>query len=132
MLPLIALNLICQGMAEVDHSIDTITPYGLVTTEGRASLEDSVDIRLGQDGAGTMRLPRRMLPTVTTSNDGGWFPLIHLSQTADEITGQVRLNQYNKPRVRIDRVTGQIRIDGPLGDFSGQCQPYDPATPRRF
>jgi hypothetical protein len=126
------LNLICQGTAAVDHTTTTVTPYGVVSTDGRVSLDDSVGFRIADDGTGTARLPRRMLPTVTTSNDGGWFPLIKLAQTADEITAQVRLNQFNKPRIRIDRVTGAVRIDGPLGEFSGQCRPYDPATPRKF
>jgi hypothetical protein len=127
-----ALNLICQGTAAVDHSTNTLTPYGLVTTEGTATLDDSVGFRISADGAGAARLPRRMLPTVTTSSDGGWFPLIHLAQNAEEITAQVRLNQFNKPRIRIDRITGAVRIDGPLGAFSGQCQAFDPATARKF
>ena len=130
--PQVPLNLICQGTAAVDHSTNTITPYGLVTSDGRVSLDDSVSVRLGNDGNGQMRVPRRMLPTVKTSNDNGWFPLIHVSQNTDSIEAQVRLNQYNKPRVRIDRITGAIRIDGPLGEFSGQCQPYDPNTQRKF
>src|SRR3954447_17297229 len=96
-----ALSLICQGTAAVDHSTDTITPYGLVMTEGTATLEDSVGFKLTGDGTGAARLPRRMLPAVTTANAGGWFPLIHLAQSSDEITAQIRLNQYNKPRVRI-------------------------------
>lgn len=127
-----ALSLICQGTAAVDHSTNTITPFGLVTTEGTASLDDSVGFRLAADGTGTARLPRRMLPTVTTSNAGGWFPLIRLERSADEITALVRLNQFNKPRIRIDRVTGAVRIDGPLGTFSGQCQAVGPATERKF
>lgn len=127
-----ALSLICQGTASVDHSTSTITPYGLVTTEDTATLDDSVGFRLAGDGAGAARLPRRMLPTVTTSNKGGWFPLIHLAQTSDEITAQIKLNQFNKPRIRIDRITGAVKIDGPLGAFSGQCQAFDPATARKF
>lgn len=127
-----ALSLICQGTAAVDHSTTTATPYGLVTTEGTATFDDSLGVRLASDGTGAARLPRRMLPTVKTSNDGGWFPLIHVAQTADEITAQIRLNQYNKPRLRIDRITGEVRVDGPLGDFSGQCRAFDPTTPRKF
>jgi hypothetical protein len=129
--PATPLNLICQGAAQVDRTTNTLTPYGLVTTEGRATVDDSVGIRIN-DGNGEARLPRRMLPTVKTSNHDGWFPLIHLTQNADEITGQVRLNQFNKPRVRIDRIAGTIRIDGPLGDFNGQCQAYTPETERKF
>lgn len=126
------LTLICQGTAEVDSSKTTLTPYGVVTSDGRTSLEDSVGFRLNDDGTGTARLPRKMLPLVKTSNEGGWFPLIRLEMSADEIVAQVRLNQYNKPRIRIDRVTGSLRIDGPLGDFSGQCRPYDEHTERKF
>lgn len=126
------INLICQGTAEVDASTTSYgSRIGLVTTNGTASLDDSVGVRINDDNTGEMRLPRRMLPPVRTRNNNGWFPMIAVAQAPDEITGQVRLNQYNKPRVRLDRITGAIRVDGPLGDFSGRCQPFDPATVQR-
>jgi hypothetical protein len=123
-----SLNLICQGTAAVDHTTTSITPYGIVSTDGRAPFDDTVGIRLAADGTGEARLPRRMLPTVKTSNDGGWFPLIHVEQSADAIDAQIRLNQYNKPRVRIDRIAGTVRIDGAL---KGRCFTCSAVGPRR-
>lgn len=125
------LSLICQGSAAVDHDTTIAIPGGLIVANGTATVEDSVGIKIAGDGTGAARLPRRMLPAVKTANVNGWFPLIHVTQGEDEITGQVRLNQYNKPRIRIDRITGSVRIDGPTGDFSGQCQSTDNSA-RKF
>jgi hypothetical protein len=37
----------------------------------------------------------------------------------------------NQPNVRIDGRTGFISIRGKAGDFSGECDAFDPATVHR-
>jgi hypothetical protein len=46
----------------------------------------------------------------------------------NEITGMVRIHAMNKLKFRLDRLSGVVTIDGPLANFSGRCEPYDPAT----
>jgi hypothetical protein len=73
-----------------------------------------------------------MLPPIHGGN-GGWFELKSLKTTDIEITGSAAVNFINSPKVRLDRTTGRISIAGKAGQYSGVCEPYDPATaPRKF
>lgn len=39
-----------------------------------------------------------------------------------EIAGQVSINALNQPKVRIDRMTGDITIAGGFSEFTGKCE----------
>jgi hypothetical protein len=71
-------------------------------------------------GTARIKLPRPMQPLLSGDNDG-WFPVEGFFMNANEITGTVRINFLNKPKLRIDRNSGMITIEGGLGDFTGQC-----------
>jgi len=106
--------------------------WGQVLSRRDTPFDDQVNIDIGTDGQGRIRMPRAMLPVVRGGKDG-WFELGSIKMTDSEITGTAQVNFMNKPRVRLDRITGAISIAGKAGDYSGQCQAYDPAaTPRKF
>ncbi len=101
---------------------------GLVS-EGYA---DEVNIELNGE-TGRIRVPSGLLPLLRNGGSDGWWPLRNIEYRGDEIRAKFALNFMNQPNVRIDRRTGHISIRGKSGNFSGECDAYDPATaPRRF
>jgi len=102
-----------------------------IVTRRDRDFADQVDVEL--DGnAGRIRLPRTMLPMLRGGKEG-WFQLKNLKISDRAITANAAVNFMNNPKVHIDRVTGSISISGKNGDFSGQCEAFDPATmPKKF
>ena len=91
--------------------------------------QDEVTVEV--DGAtGRIRVPRIMLPTLNHTKTG-WLPLKDVVANDQEITGSARINFMNAAKVRIDRLSGHINVDISSGVFSGECQPYDPATAQK-
>lgn len=134
------LHLQCDGIATFPESQSTTASAwgssggyasGAATTVRRGSAPDRVLVALaGEDGR--VRLPRSMVPTVNGGGEDGWWPLNELEVTDSQITGRFRLNPFNRPSVRIDRITGSIEIQGSFKlSFRGDCVPID-ATQRRF
>jgi hypothetical protein len=103
--------------------------WATVTGERTVQFQDQVNIEL-EGGAGKIRLPRTMLPMFRGGKDG-WFELRNVKTTDTEITASAAVNFINSPKVRLDRTTGRISIDGKIGQYSGTCEPYDPAKVQR-
>lgn len=83
-------------------------------------------------GGGRIRLPRSLIPPINSRGSNGWWDLYDLSVGPDEITASYRLNGLNKPRLRIDRRTGRITVQGTASyGFRGSCEKTG-NTPRRF
>lgn len=94
--------------------------------------DDQVNVEITEDGASRVRMPRMMLPGMHGGKDG-WFDVKKVVVGENEITGVVQVNVLNSPKLRIDRLQGRISIAGKSGNYSGECQRYDPAaTARRF
>ena len=94
--------------------------------------DDQVNVEINDDDTGRIRLPRVMLPPVHGGDDG-WMKLKDVKHSDREITATAAVNFINSPKVRLDRVTGRISIDGKAGNYSGECQKFDPAAmPKRF
>ncbi|MXO63429.1 hypothetical protein [Qipengyuania oceanensis] len=91
--------------------------------------EDQVSLYL-IGATGRLRMPRTMLPSIRGGEDG-WFELRNVAIKDNEITGTVAVSIINKPKFRLDRYTGTISISGKAGDYTGQCQRYDPAQMER-
>jgi len=135
------IHLICVGAGTAARLTSTYgsaydsrgnSAWGQVLSRRDTPFDDQVNIDLTGEGQGRIRMPRAMLPVVRGGKDG-WFELGSIKTTDSEITGVAQVNFMNKPRVRLDRITGSISISGKAGDYSGQCQAYDPAaTPRKF
>jgi len=102
---------------------------GTITSTRDVGFEDQVNVEI-VDGAGKIRMPRTMLPTIRGGKDG-WFEIEKVKVGEKEITGNAAVSFLNSPKVRIDRVTGNISISGKSGSFAATCRPYDPATVQR-
>lgn len=128
------ISLMCVGSSLKDETVggalDLLAGNG--RTE-RVASEDSLLFTINSDGSGEARLPKRMQSPYREPIKGrpGWFRLIEVSQDADEIAGKIRIHSMNKPQFRLDRLTGVATVHGQLADFSGRCEPYDPARVER-
>ena len=89
--------------------------------------DDQVNVEIKDDDTGRIRMPRVMLPPVHGGDDG-WMKLKDVKRSDREITATAAVNFINSPKVRLDRVTGRISIDGKAGNYSGECQKFDPAA----
>ena len=100
----------------------------IVGTRSQA-FADQVRIRL-DDGDPRLRMPRTMLPLIRGGKDG-WFKLKNVKYGRGEITASIAVNMFNNPKLRLDRYTGAISISGKAGDYTGQCQKFDPEAVER-
>lgn len=91
---------------------------------------DQVDVRLFM-GDDRIRMPRAMVPELHGGNQG-WFKLKNVVADARSIRAKIGVAFLVSPNLFIDRVTGIINISGKYGDYSGQCEPYDPNARPRF
>lgn len=144
------LNLVCIGGGSANKA-DVATAYGsnsgtafgsngnwatysgtsnatIVGTRSQG-FADQVRVRL-DDNDPRLRMPRSMLPAIRGGKDG-WFKLKDVKYGEGEITASVAVNMFNNPKLRLDRYTGAISISGKAGDFTGQCQKFDPQNVER-
>lgn len=133
------LHLVCIGAGSASRvtsiygqawSSNGTSAWGQVIGNKDVPFDDQVNIELGDDGLGRIRMPRAMLPPIRGGKDG-WFEVKDVVKGQDEITGTVQVNVFNSPKMRIDRIRGHISLSGKAGDYAGVCQPYDPTTVQR-
>ena len=136
--PVYKISLVCLGAGSANRpQSSTVTAWDNNGNRAQANIignrstpfEDQVNLWI--DGAeGRIRMPRTMLPAVR-GGENGWFRIKNVEITDTEITGSVAVNPINNPKLRIDRLTGNISLSGKAGDYAGSCQPYDPETAER-
>jgi hypothetical protein len=133
------LHLVCLGEGSANRPAVTTgyvqdnhgnSGWGQVVGRRSVPFDDQVNVDLADDGTGRIRMPRAMLPRIHGGSDG-WFQIKDVERTDTEITGKVQVNFMNSPRLRLDRLTGRISLNGRSGDYAGECQPYDPGTAER-
>lgn len=132
------LDLVCLGAGAANRpTSSTVTAwdsegnYGSANVVGNRTVPFDDQVNLWIDGGeGRIRMPRAMLPPIRGGEDG-WFKVKSIEITDNEITASVAVNLINNPKLRIDRITGNISISGKAGDYSGRCQRYDPDTVQR-
>ncbi len=128
-----SLVLVCYGAgsrptveADPDYSWDHDRHKWRETTTLRSGSEaysSDVQVELYGDH-GRIHLGDDMVPPLHSGGSNGWWDLSDLSTTGDRITATYRLNGMNKPRLSIDRRTGQLSITG-LTEFHGHCDVGD-------
>ncbi len=134
------ITLICNGTGSVMATQTTFVntydrkskshEFGTAQTTGREQFSGSGNVEISGN-FGRIKLPSALMPPIRSDN-GGWFNIQDLFMNDREITGVIRINGLNKPKLRIDRTTGSITLSGGLGDFSGQCDAVDKDAKRRF
>lgn len=125
------INLVCTGSVGKDKEIGTIgSLLAGQTTVQRVESADAVLFTIQPDG-GEAKLPKPMQSSYKEPVRENWFRLIEVKQDQDEIAGKIRLHGMYKPKFRLNRLTGQVSIEGSIANFSGTCEPYDPATVQR-
>lgn len=132
------LHLVCLGEGSANRVASTYaqaydnqgnSAWGNAVAQRSVPFGDQVNIEISE-GAGRIRMPRAMLPTLRGGSDG-WFEIEKIKRSDAEITGVVQVNFINSPKLRLDRMTGRISISGKAGDYAGVCEPYDPAAVQR-
>lgn len=131
--PVAPVALICTG----GGAANKVAPVGLFGSgdagwksgyqTNSAGFTDQVDFRLIGDGSARIRMPRAMLPSLRGGKDG-WFEVRSVVVTQTAITGTIKVSLVNSPKLRINRTTGRISINGKSGDFDGTCEPFNPAS----
>lgn len=105
------------------------TSTATVVGQRSQGFDDQVNLYL-QNDEGRVRMPRTMLPVIRGGEDG-WFKLKDIYVASNEITASVAVSLFNNPKLRLDRYSGTISISGKSGDFTGQCQRFDPQEMER-
>jgi|JI6StandDraft_1071083.scaffolds.fasta_scaffold09300_7 hypothetical protein len=132
------INLVCRGAGAANkvtssqaYAWDNYGNSASANVVGNRSVpfQDQVNLWIEGD-KGSIRMPPTMLPPIRGGKDG-WFEIKSIKISDSEITGKVGVNFMNSPKIRIDRMTGNISISGKAGDYVGRCQKYDPATATR-
>ncbi len=130
-----ALDLKCTGSGTAtERNVNTASAYdsegGHISATGtstqKVGYNSQVDVKFFS-GDDRIRLPPVILPPIR-GGDNGWFKVKDIVATEREITGHASINAFNRPMVRIDRVSGTIEITGSGGYFTGMCQKVAPET----
>lgn len=133
------LHLVCLGQGSGNRAFQSFgtasdnrgnSAWGQSVGVRAVPFDDQVNIEIADDATGRVRMPRMMLPGLRGGSDG-WFDIKKVQISENEITGVVQVNILNSPKLRLDRIQGRVSIQGKSGDYSGECQPYDPATVQR-
>lgn len=132
------LNLVCMGGGSANKpTVGNLNAWNsngdfasaTITGQRSQSFADQVRIQLDDDDP-RLRMPRSMLPGIRGGKDG-WFKLKNIEYGEGEITASIAVNVLNNPKLRLDRYTGAISISGKAGDYTGQCQKFDPDAVRK-
>ena len=134
------LNLVCGGAGFANratsshaYATDSDGNSGSATITGTRSVDFADEVRLAIQGdEGRVQMPRTMLPLLHGGTDG-WFDLKNIRATNEEIAGTVAINVINHPKLRLNRYSGAINIEGKAGNYSGHCQQFSAEhSERRF
>ncbi len=136
--PASRLDLVCLGAGSANKpdnrsvfatDSDGNSGWGNIMGNRSVPFDDQVNLWVA-DGDGRIRMPRVMLPMFRGGEDG-WFKLKDIEVTDTAITATVAVNFINSPKMRVDRLTGIISLSGKAGNYTGECQAYDPANVQR-
>lgn len=125
------LSLTCPGTGthiETEQTVGSASnsfggqASGSAETYRQASVRERLRVRLRGVEA-EVKVPRVLIPAVNRSGTDGWFKVTDVVVSDAKIEGRFALNVFNKPRLVIDRHTGDIDVKGSFGfSFSGTCE----------
>lgn len=125
------LELVCSGeavKAEVESTSgalrnsegDTVTAQ--MNRISKVHSNQRFRFKFEDDGAGAVKVPGPLVPSINSGGKDGWWPLVGVVMTDADIRGGFVLNVLNKPKFVIDRRTGEIDLKGSGMRFSGACE----------
>lgn len=94
--------------------------FGAFNSNRRVTTEEEFKIEI-EGGEGRIRYPRIMLPSMSRSDDAGWFDFTELEVGEREISARMRFNFVAGARVTIDRASGALNISYIGGGVTGEC-----------
>lgn len=120
-----SIRLRCDGktsLLEEHDSFRSLKSGGVSTTRsfGRRRDDERVLFEI-RDGVARLHLPSALVTAVHSGDEDGWWPVSDLHVGEEAISGRIRINIVNKPGFRIDRLNGDIELNG-LMPFRGQCE----------
>lgn len=133
--------LLCQGSGSVleskvsngiqyDEKAHSYTKTTSTSTTDHRSFSGSANIEISGNSV-RIKLPHELVPPLNKAQDG-WFTLENTFVGDKEISGVLHLNAFNKPKVHIDRVTGQLSLSSGFQDFNGSCNRIDYSLGPKF
>lgn len=136
------LSLVCRGEARyVEDESTTGSTTGADGYPKTATYDSARNVRsperfrfeIDEAGSGRVKPPRVQIPLLKSGGRDGWWTLASVAVTDTEIRAQYAFNPFNKPRVQIDRRTGEVEIVGFRFTFAGMCETApDETAPRKF
>ncbi|MEC5397522.1 hypothetical protein [Uliginosibacterium sp. H1] len=136
-----ATTLLCNGSGSVsDTQITNSQEYSYESHKFEKSSSGSTTVRKPFTGAAQvelsgdtvrMKFPQQLVPPLSDGKDA-WYVLSEPFVGDKEITGGVRFNLLNRPKVKIDRVSGQMTVSSGFADFNASCAKVDPDAAPKF
>lgn len=133
--------LACTGSGTVsDVQTTNGQDYNYKTHEIDKSTSSSTTVRKPFSGTATvelsdstvrLKLPPAVVPVLSDGKEA-WYVLNDAFIGDKEITGSIRFNLLNKPRIKIDRLSGTLTLSSGFADFSGNCALVDQAAGPKF
>jgi hypothetical protein len=133
--------LLCQGSGSVlesqvsngmeyDNKTHSYNKSTSSSTTAHRAFSGAANVEISGNGV-RMQLPHELVPGINNARDG-WFTLDDVFVGEKEITGTLKLNMVNRPKVRIDRMTGQLTLASGLETFNGACNKVDATAGPKF
>lgn len=133
-------RLLCQGSGTVSDNQTTVgtqfksdsdkTKTTVSNTMGHRSFNGAATVEISGNAV-RFQLPHEMVPGLNNAHDG-WFTMDQSFVGDKEITGVLALNFLNKPKVKIDRMSGLLTVASGFSDFSGPCTKVDADAAPKF
>lgn len=141
----LSVLLSCTGVASIPTSeratTSAISPggqpiYGSARINGHERRDVEVRLEFTPE-ASRIRLPSGMTPGFASRSDEGWRPVTVTAVSPEKIEGEFTFNFANKPKVTIDRMTGDLTIHNwniitGVYHFEGRCTPSAAPTAPLF
>lgn len=112
-----------SGAVALGSDGSSVAAYG----SAQQGFRDQVRVEISAPGSGRLQVPRSMLPPLH-GGDEGWFEIKKLAVNPTEITGRIELAFLKSASLRIDRLTGFMKLDSQNGTYAAECERFDPET----
>ena len=134
-------TLVCNGSGSVSDTQTTqAQEYSYKSHSYEKSVTGTTSVRKPFSGIANveisgssvrLKLPHDLVPRLSDGRDA-WYVLNNPFVGDREITGAIRFNTFNKPKVRINRMTGQITVVSGFAEFNGNCSVADSHAAPKF